>query len=66
MFAGVILHQYVIRSIEVDMIMFGRTISIFSFLTGAFLTLMFSIIINFAMYRSIKKIDMIESLKSIE
>ncbi len=56
----------VIRSIEVDLIMFGRSISLLSYFAGAALTLVFSAIINLAMYGSLKKIDMIESLKSIE
>ncbi len=63
---GIFLHQYVIRSIEVDLIMFGRSISLLSYFAGAALTLVFSAIINLAMYGSLKKIDMIESLKSIE
>ena len=63
---GVFLHQYVIRSIEVDLIMFGRSISLLSYFAGAALTLVFSAVINLAMYGSLKKIDMIESLKSIE
>lgn len=66
MAAGAILHQYVIKSIEVDMIMFGRTIAPISFAIGALLTLAFSVMINVAMYDSLKRIDMIESLKSIE
>ena len=46
--------------------MFGRSISLLSYFAGAALTLIFSAIINLAMYGSLKKIDMIESLKSIE
>ena len=63
---GILLHQYVIRSIEVDLIMFGRSIAWISYIIGALLTLAFSAIINVVMYRSLKHIDMIESLKSIE
>ena len=63
---GVLLHGYVITSIEVDMIMFGRSIFWYSYLLGALMTFAFSVIINLVMYRSLKKIDMIESLKSIE
>ena len=55
-----------IRSIEVDLIMFGRSISLLSFGLGILLTLAFSMLINLVMYRSIKKINMIESLKSVE
>lgn len=63
---GILLHQYVIRSIEVDLIMFGRSIALVSYFIGAALTLAFSMIINLAMYRGLQRIDMIESLKSIE
>lgn len=63
---GIFLHQYVITSIEVDMIMFGRSIFWYSYILGALLTLAFSVIINLIMYRSIRRIDMIESLKSVE
>lgn len=63
---GIFLHQYVITSIEVDLIMFGRSIFWYSYLLGALITFGFSAIINFIMYRSIKRIDMIQSLKSVE
>ena len=63
---GVLLHQYVIKSIEVDLIMFGRSIYWYSYIIGGLITLAFSVIINLVMYKSLQKIDMIESLKSIE
>ena len=63
---GVILHSYVIQSIEVDLIMFSRNIIWSSYLLGAAITLAFSAIINLVMYPALKKIDMIESLKSVE
>lgn len=63
---GILLHQYVIASIEVDLIMFGRSISWISYLLGSVITLAFSAIINLVMYKSLCRIDMIESLKSIE
>lgn len=65
-FVGILLHQYVIASIEVDMIMFGRSISWLSYIYGTLITLGFSLIVNLVMYRSLKKIDMLKSLKSIE
>ncbi len=63
---GIVLHQYVIRSIEVDMIMFGRSIFPISFIIGAVLSLTFSVLVNGMMYRTLKRVDMIQSLKSIE
>jgi putative ABC transport system permease protein len=63
---GIILHQYVIRTCEIDMLMFGRRIKLRSYLYSSLLTAMFSVIVNFVMYFHLKKIDMIESLKSVE
>lgn len=63
---GVLLHSYVITSIEVDMIMFGRNIFWYSYLSGALITFAFSVIVNLIMYRHIKGINMVESLKSAE
>ena len=65
-FFGMILHSYVIRSIEVDLIMFGRSISPLSYLLGAVLTIMFALFVNLIMYRDVRKIDMLKSMKSIE
>ena len=65
-FFGMILHSYVIKSIEVDLIMFGRSISPLSYLIGAVLTIMFALFVNLIMYRDVKKIDMLKSMKSIE
>lgn len=63
---GAILHGYVIRSVEVDLIMFGRSIAPVSYLLGAGMTLLFSAALNAVMYRSLERIDMIQSLKSVE
>lgn len=64
-FLGRALHQYVIVSIEVDMIMFGRSIAPASYGVGIALTLFFSAVINLAMYRGLQRIDMVQSLKSV-
>ena len=63
---GVALHRYVISTVEVDIIMFAREIMPVSFVYSALLTLLFSVIVNFAMSFGIKKINMAESLKSAE
>ena len=65
-FVGVILHQFTIRTVEVDLMMFGRTVRPASYLISAVITLLFALIVNTAMYFTLKKIDMIESLKSVE
>lgn len=65
-FMGILLHQYVIVTVEVDAVMFGREIRPVSFLYCALITGVFSIIVNIFMHRKMKKIDMVESLKSVE
>lgn len=63
---GVILHHYVIITAELDMMMLGRDIRPMSFVYGALLTGVFSMFVNFVLYYKLKKIDMVESLKSVE
>lgn len=63
---GAVLHRFVIVTVEVDQVMFGRTVSAVSYLISAGLTCVFSAVVNYAMYFKLKSIDMVESLKSIE
>jgi len=65
-FLGVFLHQYVIQTTEVDLTMFGRIISWKSYLYSTLLTASFSGIVNLVMHFKLKKIDMVESMKSVE
>lgn len=65
-FIGKFLHSFVILTVEVDSCMFGRNIKPMSYLYGVLYTFAFSIIVNAVMYFKLKKIDMVESLKSIE
>lgn len=65
-FVGKVLHMFIIVTVEVDSCMFGRNIKPMSFLIGTLFTIAFSVIVNFVMYFKLKKIDMVESLKSIE
>lgn len=63
---GVLLHRFVIVTVEVDACMFGRNVNLSSFVYAALFTLAFSVIVNAAMFFKLKKIDMVESLKSVE
>ncbi len=65
-FIGKFLHAFVITTVEVDACMFGRNINPPSFVYGSLFTIGFSVIVNGVMYFKLKKIDMVESLKSIE
>ncbi len=63
---GTLLTMFTLLTVEVELMMFGRGISIPSYVICAVLTFAFSIIVNFAMYSRFKKINMVESLKSVE
>jgi len=63
---GVILNNFVIAAAETDIIMFLKKISPIYFVYSVLLTMLFSVIVNLAMYSRFDKIDMIESLKSAE
>lgn len=65
-FLGILLHRFVMTTVETDMYTFGRTLNWTSILIGALLTIIFAMIVNFVMYFKLKKIDMVESLKSVE
>ena len=66
MFLGYFLTMFIIDTIQMDMVMFSKDISIFCYLMGFILTFAFSLLVNFIMYFKMKKISMVESLKSIE
>lgn len=63
---GIILHRFVIVTVEIEEVMFGRNINFISFIYSSLLTIGFSAFVNWVMYFKLKKIDMVESLKSVE
>lgn len=63
---GALLHRFVITTVEVDAVMFGRVVKWQSYLYSALFTTAFSLFVNWVMYYKLKKIDMVESLKSVE
>ena len=63
---GNLLHEFVMDTIEVDMVMFGRNIELPSYIFATLITLTFAILINLTMHFKLKKIDMTTSLKSVD
>ena len=63
---GMALHQFVIRTAEIDMIMFGRAVYWPSYVYSALLTILFSVLVNLVMHHKLKKISMVESMKAPE
>ena len=63
---GKFLHGFIIVTVEIESVMFGRNIDLSSFIYGFLLTILFSLLVNGVMYFKLKKINMVESLKSVE
>ena len=66
MVMGKFLHQWLILTVEIDLLMFGRTVAPTSYLWAVLLTTVFSLVVNLAAHRKLKKLDMVESLKTVE
>ena len=63
---GYFLSFFIIKTCEINVLRFGKEITPLSYLYAIIITLIFTMIVNVVTYFSLKKIDMIESLKSIE
>lgn len=63
---GVIFEKFVIKTCEVDSVMFAPDIPLYCFLASAALTIAFALLVNLMLYFRLKKIDMATSLKSVE
>ena len=63
---GIFMEGYVIVTAEVDQVMFGRDIHLPSFIVAFALTMVFSVIVTLFMRSKLRRIDMVESLKSVE
>lgn len=66
LFLGHALCLFVINTAEIDEVMFGRSIHYPSYIWALLVTVAFSLIVNLIMTRVLKKISMVESLKSVE
>lgn len=63
---GYALCLYVITTAEIDEVMFGRNIYAPSYIWAFLITVAFTMIVNLIMMRVLKKVSMVESLKSVE
>ena len=63
---GIILHRFVVITAEVDIVMFNRSLTVWAYIISALLTALFSVIVNIILHFKLKKVDMVESLKSVE
>ena len=63
---GIGLHQVIMSLAEMESVMFGRNIDAFSYVISFVITMVFAMIVNLVMYRKLKRVQMVESLKSVE
>ena len=63
---GKFLHQYIMTTVEIKSMMFGRVINTKSYIIAAILTVLLSLIVNVVMYYKLKNVKMVESLKSVD
>ena len=63
---GRLLHAWLVLTVEVDLVMFGRTAPPYAYVLAAALTVAFSVMVNIAAHFKLKKVDMVESLKTVE
>lgn len=63
---GYFLTDMIVASVEIDKLRFIRRILPLSYVLAAVITIVFSLMVNYIIHFVLKKIDMIESLKSVE
>lgn len=66
MLGGIILNIFILKTCEINILRFEQVLKPYAFIVSALITIAFTIIINIATYFTLKKINMIESLKSVE
>ncbi|MDR1805173.1 MAG: FtsX-like permease family protein [Clostridium sp.] len=64
--AGILLHKIVSGVVQINVVMLGQSIEWSSFLWALLLMTGFSVLVNVLMHRRLKKVSMVESLKSVE
>lgn len=63
---GIFLEKFVVKTAEVDAVMFAPGIPLYCFLAASAITLLFALLVNLTLYFRLKKIDMAASMKAIE
>ena len=66
LFGGYLLNYYLIGTCEINTLRFCKIIEPISYVYAVIITVVFTMIVNIVTYFALKKIDMIESLKSVE
>ena len=64
--SGYFLNFYIMQTCEINILRFSKIVTPISYIYSILITIVFTVIVNIVTYFSLKKIDMIESLKSVE
>lgn len=65
-FLGNWLHAYILQTAETNELMFSPTIHPLSYVYAALLTLAFSLLVMGMMHRKLKRVNMLDALKSVD
>lgn len=63
---GTILHKFIMVTVEIQSMMFGRVIDMSSYFIATVLTIVLSLFVNLAMFYKLRNVKMVESLKSVD
>lgn len=63
---GYCLNYFIIGTCEINVLRFAKIVRPISYLYAIIITIIFTVIVNIATYFALKKINMIDSLKSVE
>ena len=63
---GTILHKFIMVTVEIQSMMFGRVIDVSSYFIATVLTIVLSLFVNLAMFYKLRNVKMVESLKSVD
>ena len=64
--AGYFLDFFIMETCEINILRFSKVVAPMSYVFAALITILFTLIVNIVTYFALKKINMIESLKSVE
>jgi putative ABC transport system permease protein len=66
LYGGYLLHAWLITTVEINIAMFGRSVKPLSYVFAILMTFVFTAVVSLISYFSVRKVDMVESLKTVE
>ena len=66
LYGGYLLHAWLITTVEINIAMFGRSVRPVSYVFAILMTCVFTAVVSVISYFSVRQVDMVESLKTVE